>query len=164
MLPTIVIGADEVTREPLMTKWREAKAQGPLWFYDTTEDAAYELADALGAVGEADEPRAEQNLDGSWGVNVLWGPNAWGPALTGRPPELAHTGWTGVFGASINPAPGKPRRMRNGEPEGAAPDTRVWQAGPLMRAHVVFDVFGAAGNGITAVRAIVERLTSRDTP
>jgi hypothetical protein len=175
VLPTIVIGADEATREPLLTRWREAVVTDAahvvngLWFYGSVEDATYALADQAVADPSACafEPgltKFEQDADGRWQVNVLWGPNAWALALTAQKPELAHTGWTGVFGAHVDDEPGKPRRVMDKRAIGTDPDTRMWQAAPVMRAHLMFDVFGQDGSGATAVKAVVERFASRETP
>lgn len=178
MLPTIVIGADESTKDELNTRWWAATGAGALHglaFYETAEKALFALADGLQVrtgKGPEDFATLESTPEG-WPVNVLWGPNAWGGALSGQKPELAHTGWTAVFGAHINDTPEKPRRMLKGTPQGVDADTRPWQAGAMLRAQVVFDVFGEAGydplapkptGGTTAVAAIVDLFSSRDTP
>lgn len=167
MLPTIVVGADEATGPELSERW--AKTPGPvkLWFYETAEDAVYALVDLRSAhelTEGAEGYPFEQDGDGRWQVNVLWGPNAWALALSAQKPELAHTGWTAVFGAHVDDEPGKPRRVLDKQATGSDPDTRMWQAAPVMRANVMFDVFGQGGDGMSAVQAVVNQFESRDTP
>ena len=179
MLPTIVIGADEATRDELNTRWRAATgagADGP-WFFDTAEEAVFRMTEELGRAASTAEAQAEgentmggdmplwsQAEDSRWEVNVLWGPGAWGFALSGHKPELAHTGWTGVFGAHVDEEPERPRRVLDGTAQGVNPDTRIWQAATMLRAHVAFDVYGQDGTGGTAVKAVVELFASRDMP
>lgn len=169
MLPTIVIGADEATRDELNTRWWAATGAGAphgLAFYDTAELALFALVDGLqfrSGSGADDFTTLESTPDG-WPINVLWGPVAWGLVLSGQKPELAHTGWTALFGAHIDNEPEKPRRMVGGTPQGSAADTTIWQAAVMMRAQVAFDVYGQDGTGQTAVAAIVDRFTTRETP
>jgi hypothetical protein len=152
MLPVVIIGADDSVREPLKS-W-----DVDLIEYPSLEEAVTGLND-LAMRGEEQVPHPiEQDDDGRWRCTVVYGPLAFGPAVTGQPAVLPHTGWTVVTCPGANQTQTVPRRVQ-GDRAVNEPLTLVWEAAARLRAHLVVDALDVA-----AMRVVCERLATTETP
>lgn len=143
MLPLIVIGADDT----VMQAFERHPEISLVIFRPDAETAAHALNDALSAKHRSGWPVSDfvdfDEARGAWAASVAYGPKAFGPAVTGQPERLAHTGWTFVLDHGISQHdPSAPRRVYEGAPEGIDHSTIVWQAAGSLHANFVVDVTG----------------------
>lgn len=166
MLPLIVIGADEPTRQACETE----EANRPdldIQFFEDAESAAYALNDGLDAAARDGRPGPYfvdfDTRRNAWQCSVAYGPKVFGKAAIGQDVKLAHTGWTLVLTWAPGD-PAAPRRMVGGKPEGEDQSTIAWQAAPMLAANLVIDLAEPATDGVqfpglvTVLKTMRERI------
>lgn len=139
MLPLIVIGADERTKQAV-----EAENVGVrLIFFEDTEAAAYVLNDELGwsAGGGHPDPNLIEfdTRRNAWRCNVAYGPKSLGQAAIAKGAKLPHTGWTLALTWEM-PDSAMPRRMVGDTPAGEDQSTLARQAASMLGANLLIDL------------------------
>jgi len=143
MLPIVIIGAD-ATVVDAFAAWHDTGRR--VLNFPTAEAAHFALTDDLdhdgfkGQTFEGTGPGIELSKQDEWQCTVVYGVEAFGPAVTGKPELLPHTGWTIAAHHDIDGDPGAPRRMVDGTPQGVDPSTIAWQAAIKLGAHMLIDV------------------------
>lgn len=164
MLPIVIIGADATALEAFQS-WRDAGRR--VLDFETAEAAHFALTDERDhehSKGETFEgkhplPPLELSKQDEWQCTVVYGVEAFGPAVAGRPELLPHTGWTVVAHHGIHDTQAAPRRVVDGVVQGAEPSTIIWQASVKLRAHMVVDVLEP-----NAMNALFTHLSTRTYP
>lgn len=135
MLPIVTIGAD-ATVVDAFAAWHDTGRR--VLNFPNAEAAHFALTDDLDHEGGG--PGIELSKQDEWQCTVVYGAEAFGPAVTGKPELLPHTGWTIAAHHDLDGDPGAPRRVVDGTPQGTDPSTIVWQAAVKLGAHMVIDV------------------------
>jgi hypothetical protein len=140
MRPLIVIGASDVMRTAL-EPYREV---GHIEHHPTAQTAHYALAD-LRVTPEHPQVLSFEatRRPYGWAAHVAYGPLYYGPLMaagTTGSARLAHTGHTLVLTWDVDPEPGKPRRVLDGQVAGEHPDTTPWQVAAAVSADYVVDL------------------------
>lgn len=143
MRPLIVVGASDAMRDAL-AGYTEA---GHIEFHPTAEAAHFALLDL-----STTHPELELGVlppEHGWNVHVAYGPLAYGPLMVGNTSgdsgRLPHTGHTLVLCWDVDPDPGKPHRVVEGQVTGTVPDTTVWQVAVAVSADRVVDLGRSVG-------------------
>jgi hypothetical protein len=158
MLPIVIIGADATVLEAFQS-WRDAGRR--VLDFETAEVAHFALTDARDreTMKDTAEPPLELSKQDEWQCTVVYGAEAFGPAASGHPELLPHTGWTIVAHYGIHDTQATPRRVVGGVVQGVNPTTIIWQAGVKLRAHMVVDVLEP-----NAMNVLFTHLSSRTYP
>lgn len=188
MLPVVMIGVDDTVSEAF-NPWREAgipvqrfatTEEAHLALSEAEETYRTELRNKASEIGRTvdDEAEAataavlaveavkpdsyiERSAMGEWQCTVVYGPATFGAAITGQPVILAHNGWTLAVARGLTDAPDQatPRKMVDGLPRGADPNTAIWQAAVKLRAHHVVDADSPEG-----LAAVLRNFQARTYP
>jgi len=166
VLPLIVIGADERTREAVTSALNLVGLPSPFkclhMDYEDIAQASCSLSDALRC--ERDSPGTftryvefDDERPG-WKASVAYGPKALGPATVAQSSRLAHTGWTLVLAWGA-PDLSAPRRVTEGVAEGADQSSIAWQAAPMLGANFLVDLSAEDPRGKLRYPGLVTVLT-----